>query len=537
MIRELGKNRATNNWTFQLLILIALAITAGRIAVVTSAEGDTAFLSANDRSRWCTVASLVERGTYVIDEQIAITDATERHRHPWGTIDKVRHTGSDGKLHHYSSKPPLFPTLVAGVYAAVHLGTGMTMTDQPIYVPRIVLTLVNVPLLAVFLFGTIGVIDRLCEGVWAKNIAAAGACFGTMLLPFSISLNNHLPAAAATTVAMWIYVHTTSRKRDPAEVNSILLPRFMWGIGGAAAAFAAANELPALSMMVLWFLLYATFDKASVLPFSIGVAMVAIGFFGTNWIAHRDLRPPYAHRGNGKLIEPLRWTGETPDAAMTDEIHQVLIQNELVAANTALKTDPSDEPGRWVVQVGGRLFAVLRSDDGWRLTDWDDWYEYPGTYWKDGSRRGVDLGEPSRTNYLFQITVGHHGLFSLTPLWFLLPLGFIKSMASDSKEFRRLAQAVLLASVVCFLFYLSRPMIDRNYGGVSCCFRWLLWFAPLWIVMIAPRLDELANRRPQRIVTIGLLAWSVFSMSTALESPWQSPWIYRFWQFLGWIDA
>ena len=67
---------------YHLVIVVALAIAAGRIAVVRSSEGDTAFLSANDRSRWSTVASLVERGTYVLDEQIAITNPIRRNRRP-----------------------------------------------------------------------------------------------------------------------------------------------------------------------------------------------------------------------------------------------------------------------------------------------------------------------------------------------------------------------------------------------------------------------------------------------------------------------
>ena len=38
-----------------------------------------------------------------------------------------------------------------------------------------------------------------------------------------------------------------------------------------------------------------------------------------------------------------------------------------------------------------------------------------------------------------------------------------------------------------------RPQIDRNYGGVSSCFRWVLWFAPLWLVVIAPVIDQWAE--------------------------------------------
>ena len=68
-------------------------------------------LSANDRSRWCTVWSLVERHTYQIDEIDAVPN--------WSTIDKVRQNG-----HFYSSKPPVLSTIVAGVYWVVRAVTG-----------------------------------------------------------------------------------------------------------------------------------------------------------------------------------------------------------------------------------------------------------------------------------------------------------------------------------------------------------------------------------------------------------------------------
>mgnify|MGYP001814163659 CR=1 FL=1 len=36
----------------------------------------------------------------------------------------VRHTGSDGKPHYYSSKPPLFPTLLAAQYFVIQSLSG-----------------------------------------------------------------------------------------------------------------------------------------------------------------------------------------------------------------------------------------------------------------------------------------------------------------------------------------------------------------------------------------------------------------------------
>lgn len=358
-----------------------------------------------------------------------------------------------------------------------------------------------------------------------------------MLLPFAISLNNHLPAAAATAVTLWLYLFA-AEKLDPAASGEVESVHFgTWLAAGVAAAFTAANELPALSMMVFWFLLVAILDRASIVPYILGVAIVAIGFFGTNWLAHESLRPAYVHRGNGELIAALASTAEHPDLEIAQEIRDVLSQKVGVSAETELIINTSDEDQRWVVEAGQQRFALLRDQQGWQLTDWDDWYEYPGTYWSDDQRRGVDRGEPSRLTYLFQMTLGHHGIFSLTPIWFLLPLGLIGGLSFGPADFRRLALAVLVATVVCLLFYLSRPLIDRNYGGVSVCFRWLLWFAPLWLTMIAPVMDKFAESNKRRLLLMLMLALSVFSMSMSLETPWQSPWLYQFWQFLGWIAA
>ena len=152
-------------------------------------------------------------------------------------------------------------------------------------------------------------------------------------------------------------------------------------------------------------------------------------------------------------------------------------------------------------------------------------------------RRGVDQGEPSKLVYLSQMTFGHHGLFSLTPLWLLVPIGLVVGVMRGSPESRRLVLAITVASVVCFLFYLNRPLIDRNYGGVSVCFRWLLWFAPLWLVVATPVMAWFETTSIRRGTLYAMLALSVFSMSASLESPWQSPWIYRFWQFLGWLGT
>ena len=536
-MRRDEEQRAKRREIYWLIAMVALVLVTGRIAVFHSVTGDTAFGSANDRSRWCTIASLVEHGTYAIDSQIAIQGTDPRNKRPWDTIDKVRHVGRDGKQHFYSSKPPLFPTLVAGVYGLVRVGSGMTLTDQPLYVTRIVLVLVNLPLLALFFYCTIRSIERLCRDEWAKIVATFATCFGTLLLPFGLTLNNHLPAAAATAFVLWVFIHTSERLTNTVDSVVAPVPFYWFGLAGVAAGFAVSNELPSLSMLVLWVGLFWFVEKKSVLPFLVGAAIVAVAFFGTNWIAHQSLRPPYAHRGDGADIAELASRVRVPDETLEDEVRMALVTQGLAGYETPMSINPSDEPDRWVVRVDDYQYALVVRDDTWKLNAWDDWYEYPGTYWKDGIRRGVDRGEPSWLVYFLNMTIGHHGIFSLTPLWLLVPIGIVSGLRHGPADYKRLNWAVLLATVVCILFYLSRPLIDRNYGGVSIGLRWLLWLIPLWMVMATPVIEEFGYSTRRRSIVYVLLALSIFSVAASLESPWEHPWIYRYWDFLGWISS
>ena len=142
MKKHSDRDSSFPGWLIGILILTAGAAQASRILSVRSGTGETPFLSANDRSRWCTVASLVERRTYEIDDWLTIKDPKTK-RQAWNTIDLVRHRGHDGKQHYYSSKPPLLSTLYAGVYWLLRAMTGTHLTNSPFYAARAILLLVN----------------------------------------------------------------------------------------------------------------------------------------------------------------------------------------------------------------------------------------------------------------------------------------------------------------------------------------------------------------------------------------------------------
>src|SRR5690606_19166228 len=142
-------------------------------------------------------------------------------------------------------------------------------TEQPIYMTRIVLALVNLPMLWLFLAATWSVIKGSAIREFSQLAVIAAACFGTMLLPMSISLNNHLPAAAATAVVLMLYL-----RREGRHAGWPLTPDAFWA--GAAAAFTVTCELPALLMFVLWSALFLRQNVLSTLiGFVPGAAIVA----------------------------------------------------------------------------------------------------------------------------------------------------------------------------------------------------------------------------------------------------------------------
>ncbi len=97
-----------------------------------------------------------------------------------------------------------------------------------------------------------------------------------------------------------------------------------------------------------------------------------------------------------------------------------------------------------------------------------------------------------------------------------------------------LAGGIAVLTIVCLVFYLYlRPEADRNYGGVSCGFRWMFWCTPLWLFAMLPTLDRIAHSLVWRRVAYVCLAVSVFSAAYPSANPWQHPWPYQIAQYLG----
>ncbi len=418
------------------------------------------FLSANDRSRWCTVRALVEEDLRVPGAPYAIDRVIQLPL--WDTIDMVKHDG-----HLYSSKPPLFSTLLAAPYWLIHRLTGATLGTHPYEIGRALLILVNVLPMVVFFWLAARLAERFASSDWSRMVVLATATFGTFLTTFAVVINNHLPAAVCVMIAL------TAAVRIGFDGERRL--RY-YAAAGLFSALAAANELPALAFFAPLALLLAWKDpRATLLGFTPAVLLVAAGFFGTNWIAHHSLRPPYAHRS---------------------------------------KTDPNDNWYRYGYERGGRQ---LRS------------------YWEDP--KGIDRGEPSRAVYAVHALVGHHGIFSLTPIWLLTLLGLGRWLLrpSDPKQ-RLLALGIAAVSAACLAFYLGVVgQADRNYGGMTCGLRWSFWLIPMWLLAALPAADLAARRAWSRGIVLVLLAWSVLSAAYPTWNPWTHPWLYDLMEYQGWL--
>ena len=418
------------------------------------------FLSANDRSRWCTVRALVEADMRVEGAWYSIDKVTTLPN--WDTIDMVKHDG-----HLYSSKPPLFPTLVAGPYWLIHRLTGATLATHPYVIDRFMLVTVNVVPLAIAMLFLASLVERLGTTSWGRFFVMGAAAFGTFLTTFSIVLNNHLPGAISVTVAVYAVVRILFD--DERRLRYFF-------IAGLFAAFAAANELPALALLaaigvgLVW-----KSPRQTLRAFVPGVLLVVVAFFATNWIAHKSLAPPYMHRsGQGE----------------------------------------------------------------------ENWYDY--TYEKNGrtiesywrNPQGLDRGEKSSAVYALHSLVGHHGIFSLTPIWLLSIAGTLLWLFQRGDgRLRQLAFGIGSVSAVCLIFYVFIESSGRNYGGMTSGFRWVFWLAPLWLLVMLPAVDCMARWRPTRAVALVLLGISTLSAAYPSWNVWVHPWLLNYLHYLGWIHV
>ena len=520
-------NAASRRTLYFLLIATAISVNTGRVFLVRSRDTYTPMLSANDRSRWCTIRALVDHGTYAIDAFVNERHPQKTNRRPWHTIDMVQHRGEDGRQHLYSSKPPLLPTLLAGPYWCLQTLTRATLAQHPFLVIRSLLIVFFVaPLILYFLLLAV-IIEHYGTTHWGRVLVMACATWGTFLTTFSVTLNNHLPAAISVLIALVVILPVW---------RSNACPTWRFTVAGLFAAFAAANELPALSFLALFgaglFLRARWQTCCAFLP---AASLVAAGFFGTNYLAHGTWRPPYAHRGDGPVLTTLTEAfGNDPwgaDLLPTARHRLAAVGRKISDGAQLLSTRQPRRRELYDPQSEQRFALVATAGGDIQIREWDHWYDYPDSYWQSSKRSLIDRGEPSHVIYALHVLIGHHGLISLTPIWLLACYGaWLWSGREQTTARRWFAALTITLTLVCLAFYVGRPLQDRNYGGVACGFRWMFWFTPLWLICLLPAADVMSRAAWRRWMTYLLLLVSIGSAGYGFFNPWQHPWLYAlFW--------
>lgn len=512
--------------------------------MIADAKKERPTLSANDRSRWLTIRALVEpdarlyrylpldesgakKPLYKIGEvkrscrcdcpdkfekknltkrrylkqwvPYAIDKAMETPG--WESIDMVKHGLVDEEYdpanplsgYLYSSKPTLLPTLMAAPYWLIYNTTGLSLAKNPFVVTRILLVALNLIPLAIAFFYMMKLIDRYGTTDWGRIFAAATLTFATFLSSFAVTLNNHLPGVVCIVLA----VYAANRILADGERKA----RYFF-CAGLFGALAVACELPAA--LVALFLCTALFAKApaKTLLYSVSAGLLVVaGFFGTNFAAHGTFKPAYAQKRDHLALS----RAENPNDPDSFQVRSF---------------DPND----WYVY---RFIPAGRDRDPKNARD---------SYWSN--RIGIDRGEPSRLLYALHASVGHHGVFSLTPVWILSMIGLIGlccRCGTDNRTPQIFAAAVLMTTLIFFAFYVSRDQGDRSYGGMTCGLRWFFPLIPFWILGMLPTLDKMASRRFLRGLALALLFLSALSVAYPVWNPWSHPWLYHTMIYLGWL--
>ncbi len=436
-------------------------------------------LEVNDISRWCTVWSLVERGTYQIDEcpwQIKTNDKVKLPD-PFAKVEP----GQEPPKHFYSSKPPLLPTLIAGAVYPFRKLTGVPLdhsvpqprvprnvpdpksprgykvdTPAPVpwpvmiyYLKPAVVALNVVPFLA-FLVLFARMLDRYALDDWAWMLSLAAAAYGTLLNPFLTTLNNHTVAAFSAFFALdglLKILETPGAERR----SSWFAQAGFWG------AFCAANELPAafFGLALFGMVLYAD-PRRTIRAFVPAAAIPSIGLMVTQYLALGTIKPAYT-------------------------------------------------------EFGG------------------DAYNWDGAYWSTPLEMDWFSVHPeSRPVYLFHMLLGHHGVFSLTPIFIYSMLAIGRTVGKRGATLRGVSFLTLCLTILMVLFYGFYAFYKNktsNYGGSTQGLRWLFWLIPFWLILLPRGLERSGATRWSRRLSLAALAASVFSVGYAWRMPWSHPWV------------
>ncbi len=541
-----GMRSEVRRYTAIVLITSATFLAAGHTL------RQPAFMTANDISRWCTVWSLVEKGTYVIDECPWQLQTQDKILWPPNLPqDPTRDRVPESERHFHSSKPALISTVIAGlIYPArriskipldkvfetlryernvqkpdpAHPGQFIGVLERPAepmkwpvygFYFKPILLLLNVIPFAIFLVFFARVLDRYAVNDWTWFFCMTAATFGTYLLPYTQTLNNHTLGAFATFFAayhfLWIW---DERRMSPAR----------FAAAGFFAGLAAATELPALSLAALMALVLLTryplstflyFVPASILPVAAFVG-AQYAEFGTMYLPYESFgTPTYLYAGSfWETPLELDYFNKEPEHVRVYLFH-MLFGHHGIFSLTPLFLFSTWGAARLLggrrlltlcivltlVTIVGLGAYYLRDPDAW--SPGGDKFEYA---W-----------------LLISIPI----LFAVLAL-----LSAIPWLRGIDRPMEAMAWMTSLISIVVIAFYAWTPKA-RNYGGSAQGLRWVMWLIPLWLLLLPRGIEDGRARIRLRRLAMFALALSTLSVGYAMRNPWSHPWILDAMEQLG----
>jgi hypothetical protein len=499
---------------YLLIIVIATAIATGRVLAAeriyepsqTRNPGENVprslwpahrprpmpTFSSNDRSRWATVRALVDDGTYVVGRRDPYT-ALRSALLPLGARNPLEAAvlnavGSDYRDRLHGDSGIVFEE-------------GWETLDKVLHPTRLEYYSSKPPLLATLVAGEYWVLKHMTGWTLENN---PHEVVRTILLTVNV-----LPLA--------LYL----------GLLALLLERFSDSDWGRVFVLTGA----AFGTLVTPFLV--TLNNHTIATYGVMVALVAALHQG----------PPrwgwYALAG---LAAGFTATNELPALALTAALGLHLVLRS--PRHTVLAYVPAAALPLLALLATNYLalgqFRPAYSEFG------GPWYQYEGSYWRndlDQIRRGIDWAWQHETHnaYIFHLLLGHHGIFSLAPIFLLTLAGIMLGMWRRRRREPAVADGVhhevpfsvhaLTASVsllVVGFYFFYVDYHTHNYGGWSAGPRWLMWLTPLALLSMLPAADRLARTRAGQAFGLVLLALSILAMSYPTSNPWHHPYLYTF---------
>src|SRR3990172_11516256 len=130
--------------------------------------------------------------------------------------------------------------------------------------------------------------------------------------------------------------------------------------------------------------------------------------------------------------------------------------------------------------------------------------------------------------------IGHHGIFSLSPIFLFSFLGIFRCLRRPENPRRVFALAGFLLTILMLVFYTFFAG-QRNYGGMCNGLRWLFWLIPFWLFSLPEGLNNHATQRWFRAMALACLVVSAVSVFYATRNPWTRPWLHEWFFYRRWI--